>query len=158
MKSLVVFYSRTGITQKVAEAISEILECDIEEIRDTKNRKGALGYLASFKDAVSKKLTTIEEIKKNPASYDIIIIGTPVWTSTMSTPIRAYISQNKQHFQEVAFFCTQHVSGSENTFRNMEGLCEKKPLALLEIKTKEVKKNKYIQKVKEFTDKISEEK
>ena len=158
MKSLIVFYSRTGITKKVAEAISEILECDIEEIRDTKNRKGALGYLASFKDAVSKKLTTIEEIKKNPASYDLVIIGTPVWIYTMSTPIRAYISQNKQTFQEVAFFCTQHVSSSNSTFRDMSELCGKKPAVLLELKTKDVKRDKYMQKVKEFTDKISEEK
>ena len=156
MKSLVVFYSRTGITKRVADAIAEILECDIEEVHDTKNRDGSVGFLASIKDAVSKKLTTIEAIKKNPASFDLVIIGTPVWANTMSSAIRAYISQNKQNFQQVAFFCTQHTSGSKKTFSDMEKLSEKKPVALLELKTKEVKKAVYMQKVKKFTDKINE--
>jgi len=37
MKILVTFYSRSGKTKKVAEAISDILKCDKEEIFDLKN-------------------------------------------------------------------------------------------------------------------------
>jgi flavodoxin len=43
MKTLVVYYSRTGTTRKVAEAIAGILRCDIEEVVDTKKRSGILG-------------------------------------------------------------------------------------------------------------------
>ena len=37
-KSLVVFYSRTGTTKRVAESISNLLKCDVEEVIDTKSR------------------------------------------------------------------------------------------------------------------------
>jgi flavodoxin len=66
VKPLVVFYSRTGTTKKVAETISNILKCDVEEVFDTKNRAGVLGWLRSGRDAGSKKPTAIEKAKKNP--------------------------------------------------------------------------------------------
>jgi len=47
MKILVVFYSRSGRTKKIAEAISDILKCDKEEIFDLKNRKGIPGFLSA---------------------------------------------------------------------------------------------------------------
>jgi len=154
MNSLVVFYSRTGTTKKVAKTISKILKSDIEEIFDTKNRKGVLGYLIAGKDATLRKLTVIKKIKKDSSKYGLVIIGTPVWAFTMSSPIRAYIHQNKRKFKKVAFFCTMGGSGGKTTLNEMGSLCGKKPLALLELKTKEVIKNKYVQKVKKFVDKI----
>ncbi len=152
MKSLVVFYSRTGTTKKVAETISSNLKCDIEEILDKKNRTGVLGYLMSGRDAILKKLVVIEGIKKAPALYDLVIIGTPVWAGTMSSPIRTYISQNKGCFKKVAFFCTHGSSESKSTFRDMGHLCQKKPVSLLELKTKEVIDEGYIWKVKKFVE------
>jgi flavodoxin len=46
MKALVVFYSRTGATKQVAEALAESLNCDSEELIDTKKRGGPLGFLS----------------------------------------------------------------------------------------------------------------
>ena len=57
MKPLVVFYSRTGTTKKVGEALADLLQCDSEELIDTKKRKGPLGFLRSGRDATRNKLT-----------------------------------------------------------------------------------------------------
>jgi len=43
VKPLVVFYSRTGTTKKVGEALVDLLQCDNEELIDTKKRTGPLG-------------------------------------------------------------------------------------------------------------------
>jgi flavodoxin len=64
MKILVIYYSRSGKTKKVAETISDILKCDKEEIFDTKNRKGTPGFLSAGTDANLRRLTAIKEIKK----------------------------------------------------------------------------------------------
>ncbi len=152
MRCLVAFYSRTGTTKKVAEEISKILKCDSEEILDTKDRSGGIGYFKSGKDSTMKKLTELRKIRKNPASYDTVIIGTPIWAWNVSTPIRTYISQNK--FKNVAFFCTMGGSGSKIAFREMAKLCGKKPIAALELKTSEVADNKHLQKVREFSKNI----
>lgn len=154
MKALIVFYSRTGTTKKVALAISKNVKSDIEEIFDVKSRKGIIGYLKSGREAMLKKLPEIKQTKKKPSSYDLIIIGTPVWGYNMSSPIRTYITNNKKGFKKIAFFCTMGGSGSERTFKEMELLCEKKPEAKLVLTTKGVIRDGYIDKVKEFIKKI----
>jgi len=154
MNILIIFYSRTGTTKKVANLIKENLNCDIEEIFDTKNRKGFLGYIKSAIDAIKKKLTTLEKTNKNPESYDLIGIGTPIWASNISTPIRTYIVENKEKFKEVAFFCTEGGRGGEKCFEKMAKLCGKEPDATLELNRKEIKEGIHIEKIKEYVDKI----
>ena len=154
MNSLVIFYSRTGTTKKVGNLISEKLSCDVEEIFDTKKRLGFFGWLRSGKDAMMKKLTILEKINKNPDLYDLVIIGTPIWASNMSTPIRTYISEHKDKFKNVAFFCTEGSRGGVKCFKNMAKICDKKPMATLEINKKEMKKEIYIDKIKDFVEEI----
>ena len=154
MKALVVFYSRTGMTRKIADAISSSLKCDVEELVDTKDRSGVLGYIMAGKDAASGALTKIREPKNNPGSYDIVIMGTPVWAFNASCPVRTYIFQNKDNLKNIAFFCTQGGYGSKGVFRTMENICGKKPKAILELTAKEIVKGEYIPKVNKFLDDI----
>ena len=157
MKILVAFYSRSGKTKKVAEAISEILKCDKEEIFDTKNRRGIPGFLSSGSDANLRRLTAIKEIKNNPSLYDLVIIGTPIWSSNISTPIRTYLSLHKDDFKKVAFFCTRLGSDTEKVFVDMRNLSQRTPIALLELTSREVVRDQYMEKVKEFIKNLKEE-
>lgn len=154
MKQLVAYYSRTGTTRKVAEAIVEVLKCDFEEIRDLKNRSGVLGWLISGRDATLNKLTKIDKPKKPPELYGVTIIGTPVWSNTVSTPIRTYIVEYRDLFKQVAFFCTQEGSES-NAFKEMEALCGQKPVATLKLRRRLVKTGEYADLVKQFCTHIT---
>ena len=106
------------------------------------------------RDAGSKKLTIIEETKNDPSLYDVVAIGTPVWNGTMSTPIRTYVVRYRESFKRVAFFCTQ--DGSEKkALDEMECLCGKTPIALLQLNRKqEVEAETYLQKAKQFTSMV----
>jgi flavodoxin len=155
MKTLVVFYSRTGITRKVAESIRENLKCDLEELVDLKERKGPIGFLVSCKDGFMKKLTEIKQVQKDPGDYDLVILGTPVWAGTMSCAVRTYIQQNKDKFKSIAFFCTAGGGGMDSTVKDMEQKCGKKTPATLKLKTKEVIKNQFQDRLAEFIQKVS---
>ena len=152
MKTLVVFYSRTGTTKKVGEALAIKLGADIEEIKDIVNRSGAKGYLLSGRDAMRRKLTTLEPQNKNTAEYDLVVIGTPVWAWNMSAPIRTYITERKDDFKKVAFFCTMGGSGNEGTFSEMAEVIGKQPLGKLALKTVQVVKNEFVEKLENFTN------
>ena len=78
MKSLVVYYSRSGNTRFVAEKISQKIGGDIEEIIDKKRRKGPLGFVIGGFDATRGRKTDIAEMKKSPRDYDLIVLGTPI--------------------------------------------------------------------------------
>lgn len=150
MRPLVVYYSRTGHTRDVAQKISKYLKCDLEEIEDTKNRKGLLGYLFAGRDGTFKRLTVIRKIKKGPLRYDLVIIGTPVWAWNVSAPVRTYLLQNKESFKKVAFFCTHESPGASRVFAEMERLCGKKPLAVLDFTHGALGKGNFDEKLEEF--------
>ncbi|MCC7571827.1 MAG: hypothetical protein KO464_00365 [Candidatus Methanofastidiosum sp.] len=153
MKTLVVYYSRSGNTKKLAEEISDKMVCDLEEIIDIKNRKGIIGWLKSVRDAHSKKLTTIGETKKDPSRYDVVAIGTPVWAALMAPAVRTYINENKGKFKKVAFFCTCGSSGDVKTFGDMEDYIGITPLSKFTITGKDLKSNRD-EKIKEFIKRL----
>ena len=150
MKALLVFYSRTGTTKHVARVIHHFLKCDVEEVVDKKNRAGVLGYLRGGRDALRKRPTKINAPVKDASKYDVVIVGTPVWAYKMTPAIRTYLFHNKDDFQNVAFFCTMGGSGASSTFKEMWKWCEKKPLAVMALKTKEVLSGDISGKVKDF--------
>jgi flavodoxin len=156
MKLLVVFYSRTGTTKRVGEAISQALNCDSEELIDEKKRSGPLGFVRSIRDARAKSLTTLAELKHDPASYDLVITGTPVWGGTMSSAVRTYIINNKAKFKRVAFFCTQGGAKNYPLFDEMEALCEQRPVSTLTIRQREAKAEGSQEKIRQFVDRLKQ--
>ncbi|MFX1575122.1 MAG: flavodoxin family protein [Promethearchaeota archaeon] len=156
MTSLLVFYSRKGTTKKIAELISNNLNCEYEELIDTKKRTGfVIGFLKCGYDAMKEKLTKLQATQKNPELYDLIILGTPNWGKRMTPAIRTYISDNKTEFKNVTFFCTEGGSGGPELFEGMTKLCEKEPLSTLEITKKEIKKGAHIDKINKFIQEIN---
>ncbi|MGW8184964.1 MAG: flavodoxin family protein [Candidatus Moraniibacteriota bacterium] len=153
-KILVTYYSRTQTTRKVAENLAEKLGADIEEVKDTVDRTGVKGYWFSGKDATLRKLTVLEKSEKNLSDYDMVIIGTPIWSWNMSVPVRTYITENKDKFPDVAFFCTMGGSGDERAFKDMSEIIGKKPISILALKTVEVVKNSAEEKIEEFVKSV----
>lgn len=119
---LVVYYSRTGNTRKVAEGIARAINADIEEIIDKKPRGGAGGYMKGGRDASKESLTEIAPLINDPSKYDLIIIGTPVWAWNMAPAVRTYITANKAAFKEVAFFTTSGGTKPAKIVQKMESL------------------------------------
>ena len=140
MKSLVVYYSRTDTTRKLAEKIAGEINADIEEIKPKVNYHGKIGYVRGGKDAMSEKIIDLEELKYNPEDYDVVYIGGPVWASKAANPLISYLNQNS--FRNVKLFLTAGKSGFESSFKQMEKYSTK-PLKTLALTTKEVKQDNY---------------
>jgi len=142
MKSLVVYYSRSNITKKLAENIAGKINADIEEVIPKVNYQGKIGYVRGGKDAISEKIVDLEVLKYNPEDYDIVYIGAPVWAGKAANPIISYLKQNEGKFTNVKFFLTAGSSGFESGFSQMEKYSIK-PQKTLQLTTKEVKKDDY---------------
>ena len=107
VKSLVVYYSRTGNARFVAETIAAEVGSDVEEVIDLKKRSGPLGFLSGGSDARRGKGTEISPSTKSTNIYDLIIVGTPVWASRPSPAIATYLKKNDLSGKKVALFFTQ---------------------------------------------------
>lgn len=149
MKSLVAYYSRSNITKKLAENIADQIDGDIEQVIPKVNYQGKIGYVRGGKDALTEKIVELDALKYNPADYDVVYIGAPVWASRAANPIISYLKQNEGKFNDVKFFLTAGSSGFESSFEQMEKY-SKKPLKTLALTTKEVKKDLFEEKMKSF--------
>ncbi len=150
MKTLVVYYSRTGITKRIAETISESLDCEIEEIVDKKNRGGILGYLKSGYEASRNKLSVIEDPKHDLSKYDLLIVGTPVWAGKMSVPLRTYLHKNMEKIPLLACFCTAGGSGIEGTIKNIGEYTKTTPIESFGLKSSDIKSGSYKAVIEKF--------
>lgn len=126
---LVVYYSWTGNTAKVANKIAEALSADIEEIRDFKPRRGPFAFAASAVASVLKRSAPILQSTKSVADYDVVLLGCPVWASNMATPMRTYIMREHPRIKQLGLFCTLGGSGGKATLAQMAALCGRTSLA-----------------------------
>lgn len=154
MKILIIYYSRTGTTEKVAHVITDILKCDSEKIIDLKNRRGLLGYFFSGKDGMQRNMTTIGKMKTNPSNYDLVILGTPIWVN-LPPAMRTYLHEYSGQFRRAAFFCTKGSSETEKLFEEMEHLSKAKPVSTISITSAQVQANTYKDMLDKFIKKIT---
>jgi flavodoxin len=155
MKALVVYYSRTGMTKIVAETVRALLQCDAEELKDTKERRGVLGYMRAGREVMEKGTTTIEPTVHDPADYDIIIVGTPVWVYTMATPVKVWLEQNESKIRRMAVFCTCG-SNAGHTIEDVEAACGLVAEAKLTVLTRFAKRAMHVEDTTEFVKKLKE--
>ncbi len=151
---LVVYYSRTGYTKKVAETIAGMLNCEVEAVVEKKDRGGAKGYFGGIKDMLFNKTADIEKPRFDPSDYDLTIIGTPVWGNKVSLPVQSWFNSVRKPLPASAFFLTTKFSGIEYTFQQMTELSGREPAAKLALTDGRIKKEGWEKDVAEFVEKI----
>jgi flavodoxin len=138
-KILIVFYSRTGTTRRIAEAIRARCNADIEEIRDARPRDGLFrGWWRSIREARRGSETQILPTTKRVDDYDLVVLGTPVWASSMSSPLRTWLNSHRHEIRRVAIFATQGGSGGERALTAVAKLCALAPVARLVVNAGDV--------------------
>jgi hypothetical protein len=148
-KILVVYYSRSGTTAKVAEALATALGADVVPIVDTKDRGGVGGFVRSLQDTIGKRPAVIEPLSVDPSTYELVVVGTPVWGNAASTPVRAFFAQHRE-LKRVAFFITDGLSSHQVVFRDLEQLAGQKAVATLGLPQGDVLADRHLAALDEF--------
>jgi flavodoxin len=136
-KALIVFHSRTGHTRQVAQALGKRLDADLEEIRIVQPMMGALGYAMCAIEAIAGLAPALRPAHRDAAEYELVLIGTPVWFWSLSSPVRSWLESNPLK-RRVAFFCTMGGSGAARVFATMAELAGREPVATLALLEKEL--------------------
>ena len=111
-KMLIIYYSLTGNTKYIAEQVRKKTGGDVFEIETVKTYPAEYSALT---DEAKRELQTgvLPALKKNPpdmSSYDLILVGSPVWWYTVSTPVMSFLRQADFAGKKVSAFCT-HEGG-----------------------------------------------
>lgn len=96
MKTLVVYYSHDGNTKFISQTMADAIEADVAELKPQKtiNASGVMMFAWGVRQLVSQSEPKLLALDKNPKDYDLIIIGTPVWTYTIAPPVRTFLKHH----------------------------------------------------------------
>ena len=119
---LVVYYSRDGHTQQVAQALAKRFHADTERLIDMKKRTGPFGFPAAGKDAIAGNLTKLGPLAHDPGQYDVILIGTPSWFGNVTPAVRTFVKEYDLSQKKIGVFGTAHMTGVENALKELLSL------------------------------------
>ena len=154
-RTLVVYFSRGGNSRKVAEEIARALGgADIEEIRDTVNRKGLLGWFRSGRDATKRRVTILRPSTRNVRDYDLVVVGGPVWVGALSSPVRTWLRTHSTELRAVAFFLSHGGTGRDEVFGMMQAESRIAPRAVVSVREKELGAAATSVKIAEFATEL----
>jgi flavodoxin len=107
-KTLVLYYSLEGSTEKIAKYLAEELNLDIERVRPKKEikSKGFFKYVIGGYQATAKRKPKLNSLTHNLDDYSTIIIGTPVWAGGISSPIYSLLKANNIKNKKIGMFYT----------------------------------------------------
>jgi flavodoxin len=142
-KILVVYYSRTGHTRRIAQELAAHCSADVEEIRDPTNRGGVFGFLRCGLEAIRGKPAPIASVTADVARYDVVVLGTPVWAGHVSSPMRSFVQTHADKLKRIAVFCTQGGQGGPKALGEIAALCGKDAVATLVVNEGDIAKARY---------------
>ncbi len=125
--SIVVYYTWSGNTRKIAKIIASLVGADIQEILPE------TPYTKNYNKAVEQAKKEIREgfhppIKKmdlDLSKYDVVYIGTPIWWSTIAPPVATFLSKNDFSGKTIMPFSTHGGGGKGQADKDIAKLCPK---------------------------------
>ncbi len=125
-KVLVAYYSYSGNTKEVAEAIQEKIGGDIFEIKTEGSypeeyRPMTVQAKQEIADGYRPKLTTsVADI----AQYDVVFIGSPNWWGTITPQVSSFLESYDLSGKKVIPFITHGGGGVQNTVSDLTAQCK----------------------------------
>ena len=127
-KVLVVFYSATGSTEKVAEYIADAVDGDLFRLECTDPYTSSdLNWTDDSSRAVrehdDESLRNVPLLKITPDNWDeygTVFIGYPIWWGIAAWPVNSFIRNNDFSGKTVIPFCTSASSGLGNSAELLE--------------------------------------
>lgn len=123
-KPLVVYFSRSGNTKQVAEALHKKIGGDIVEIEVIKPYPD--DYQATVDLAKEEQKNNARPLIKtkigNIDEYGVIFLGYPNWWSSMPMPVYTFIEQNKLDGKTIAPFSTHGGGGLGHSVEDLKKL------------------------------------
>lgn len=127
---LVLYCSRSGNTECMAQQIQQMLDCDILEVEPLtpyeSDYNGMLDRAQSELAAIRQgNYPAIKTSIENFDDYDIVFVGYPVWYGSMATPMQTFLHNHtlKLAGKRIALFATSGSSGITTSVSEARSLC-----------------------------------
>lgn len=153
-KTLVVYFTRTGQTARIAEEIATRCNGHLDTIQ-LQHRGGSwLCALRYHWQALTQAEPPIQSPARNPANYDLVVVGVPVSRTGMAPPVRSYVRRYANRIKQMAFFCAEGEGEDGRGFATLSKLHGKQPVATFALPRKRLPTIASRKQMVDFVDSI----
>lgn len=126
MKTAIVYYSMSGNTAYAAERMANALDADLIRLEPEKAYpdSGMKKFLWGGKSALMGETPKLTPYTFCADGYDRIVLGTPVWASSIAPPMRTFCKEHAEALREkkVAAFVCCMGGGAEKALERLKTL------------------------------------
>lgn len=127
---LVLYCSRTGSTERMAQQIQQTLDCDILEVEpQTPYESDYNGMLNRAQEELAVirqgNYPAIKTSVEDFGNYDIVFVGYPIWYGSMATPMQTFLHNHASKLagKRIALFASSGSSGISASVDEARTLC-----------------------------------
>lgn len=124
MNAIVIYYSYSGNTRRVAEKIGNAIGADLAEIKTVKPYTGNYDEVVDQgrREVNGSFLPEIKPLDIDPSRYGTVILGTPVWWYTFAPAMNSFLHGVNLSGKTVYPFAT-NGGWLGHTFRDFQNAC-----------------------------------
>jgi flavodoxin len=128
MKTAIIYYSLSGNTKKVADALRlEFTKKGKVDLFEIKPLDESNNFFQQSKRAFLKRDAKIYDIQTDLSEYDLVCLGTPVWAFGPAPAMRAYLKMcSGVSGKTILLFLTSGGMGNSRCFKEMESILKEK--------------------------------
>ena len=108
-KTLIIYYSRTGMSKTICETLQKNMDADLLEIKDMKDRSGTWGYITSAYDSFFDRETEIEPAHPDLSPYSSVVVVSPIWNWKICVPIRTLLQNNSFKGKKLVIYTNANI-------------------------------------------------
>jgi hypothetical protein len=135
---LVIVYSCTGTSRRVADLLCGQQGWPMAEIADAHPRSGAMGNWRCMLDSFFRRQPAISYDGPPPCDFDAVVLVSPIWMLQLAGPMRSFVARQRDRLPDVAVLSVMGGQGAPNAAAEIERLLARAPILSSAVTMREV--------------------
>ena len=135
---LVIVYSYTGTSRRVAELLCSQQGWSIASVVDARRRSGVLGSWRCMLDSFFRRQPPIRYDGPPPNDFAAVVLVSPIWMLQLAGPMRSFVARQRDRLPEVAVLSVMGGQGAPNAVAEIGHLLGRSPMLSAAVTMREV--------------------
>ncbi|MGN8081361.1 flavodoxin family protein [Variovorax sp. 22077] len=135
---LVIVYSYTGTSRRVAELLCSQQNWPLASITEVQPRAGGLGSLRCVIDSLLRRRPAIRYDGPPPTDFDAVVLVSPIWLLQLASPMRAFVARQRGRLPDVAVLSVMGGQGAPNAAAEIARILDRAPILSSSVTMREV--------------------
>ena len=158
-RTLIVYYSMTGSTKRVAELLQELTQWPSAEVTDVGSHGNSTASSRHLMDSSLPKALHYELHGPNPTQFERLVVVAPAWLGQLAPPMRGLLcdifrNPQQQRAPKVSLVCVVGTDGALTAMQEMAAVIGGPPFPILLVRHDDVLDGSCVGELQTLSDRI----